>query len=349
MLALVALLLALAACGGGDSEPAAPATSGAATTGEEAASTGAEAGTPASLKVALDWFPNPDHVALYYALDRGLWEDRGLSVELQTPSDPSAGLKLVATGRFDLAVYYEGDMFFAAEQGLPVVAVGALIPTPLNSLIALADSRVTSPETISGASVGISGLPFDEAIIDTIRKTQGLPDDDPTVVNVGFNLVPALLTGRVDATIGGYWNIEGPELELETGEAPTIIRLEELGVPPYDELVIVANAERLASDEEYADAVRRFLAGMVEGAKGAIEDEAGALAIMERSTDYTAEELEAMVPATIGVLDPPGERPLGCFDLPGWERFGRWMLETGLLEAAIDPATIATNEYLPGC
>lgn len=330
----VAMGVLLAACG--EDEPESPGGGGG----------GAQ---PATIRVALDWFANPDHVALYYALDNGLYEDQNLTVEFEVPSDVTAGLKLVATNRFDLSIFYEGDMFFAAQEGLPVIAVGSLIPQPLNSLMALADSKVQGPETVKGATIGVAGLPFDDAILETIRQSQGLAESDVTSVNVGFDLVPALLSGQVDAAIGTYFNIEGIHIESQTGEAPVIVKMEELGVPHYDELIVVANSERLQSDAEYADAVRRFLAVMVEATKAVQADEAGSIASMKANTEYTDEEIEAMVPDTLPLLTSPIGMETGCFSLDGWATFGGWMLDNQLLDAAIDPATIATNEYLPGC
>jgi len=341
---LASLLLAVTACGS-DSESSGGDTQGTTT----AASTegGSASAQPASLSVALDWFPNPDHVGLYYAQEHGYWDDENLDVTMKTPSDPSAGLKLVATNKFDLAVYYEGDMFFAAEQGLPVVAVGSLIPTPLNSVMATADSKVQSPSDFKGATIGVAGLPSDDAILETIRQQEGLSEGDIKKVNVGFNLVPALLTGKADAVIGAYWNIEAVHIESETGKAPTVIQLEDIGVPHYDELLIVANKDRLADDTEYADAVRRFLAGMIKGNEGARGDEAGSIQLMNEQTDYKPAEIDGMVPPTLGALKPPAGTPAGCFDLAGWKAFGDWMLKYKLLKGEIDPSTIATNDYLP--
>jgi putative hydroxymethylpyrimidine transport system substrate-binding protein len=342
---LAALLLALAACGGEDGDTAAPADTGAATTG------GTETTKePAELRVALDWFANPDHISLFYAQDNGYFDDEALDVTMKTPSDPSAGLKLVATNKFDLAVFYEGDLFFAAEQDLPVMAVGSLIPTPLNSVMSTADSKVQSPEDFKGATIGVAGLPFDDAILETIRQQQGLAEDDIKKVNVGFNLVPALLTGKADAVIGAYWNIEATHVESEDGKPATVIRLDELGVPTYDELIIVANRDKLQSDEAYADAVRRFLAAMIKGSEAAQQDEAGSIAIMKEDTDYKDAEIDAMVPATLGALKAPTGAATGCFDLDAWAEFGQWMLDNKLLKAEIDPSVIATNDYLPdGC
>ena len=327
--------LLLAACG---SDTEAPADTGAGSTGEAA-----------TLTVALDWFPNPDHVALYYALDNGYFADQNLTVEFETPSDVTAGLKLVAQNQFDLSIFYQGDMFFAAQEGLPVIAVGSLVPQPLNSLMALADSKVQGVDSVKGATIGVAGLPFDDAILETIRQSQGLAEGDVESVNVGFDLVPALLSEQVDAAIGTYFNIEGIHIESQTGEAPVIVKMEELGVPTYDELIVVGNSERLQDDAAYADAVRRFLTALTEATVAAQADEAGSIELMKTNTEYTAEEIEAMVPDTLPLLSSPEGFGTGCFSLENWATFGDWMLANGLLDGEIDPATIATNEYLPAC
>lgn len=332
----VALSVLLVACGD-DSEPSGGDTGGGGTA------------EPATLRVALDWFPNPDHVALYYAQDNGFFDDQNLTVEFVTPSDVTAGLKLVATNRFDLSIFYQGDMFFAAQEDLPVIAVGSLVPQPLNSLMALHDSKVQGPDTVKGATIGVAGLPFDDAILDTIRQSQGLAESDVKSVNVGFDLVPALLSKQVDAAIGTYFNIEGIHIESETGEEPVIVKMEELGVPTYDELIVVANSEKLESDDAYADAVSRFLVAMVEATKAAQGDEAGSIENMKANTEYTDEEIEAMVPDTLPLLTSLQGLETGCFSLEAWQTFGEWMTSNNLLDEEVDPATIATNDYLPGC
>src|SRR5581483_6917345 len=144
------------------------------------------------------------------------------------PSDPSAGLKLVSTIKFDLAIYYEGDLFYAGVQHLPVMGVGALIPTPLNSMIAKAGSKVKTLQDLKGATVGSAGLPFDGAVLQTITDRQHFAAGDIKSVNVGYNLVPALLTGKADAIVGGYWNIEAVQVKNQTGKQPVVFKMGQL-------------------------------------------------------------------------------------------------------------------------
>jgi putative hydroxymethylpyrimidine transport system substrate-binding protein len=302
-----------------------------------------------SLNVALDWFPNPDHVALYYALDKGYFDKQGVKVSMKKPSDPSAGLKLVATNKFDLAIYYEGDLFYAGLQGLPVMAVGALVPTPLNSMIAKAGSKVHTLNDLKGATVGSAGLPFDGAVIQTIEQRQHFASGDIKSVNVGFNLVPAVISGKVDAIVGGYWNIEAIEVKNQTGKPPVVFKMSQLGVPSFDELIIVANKNRLKSDSAYATAIRGFLAGLAQGIKAARNDVAGSIAIMKKDTSYKSKDLQGMVPTTLQALGQTGGTKVTCFSAARWQAFANWMLKTKLLKKAVAPSSIETNAYNPNC
>src|SRR5579884_1849914 len=197
--------------------------------------------SPQKLTLTLDWTPNPDHVGLYEARDTGLFAKAGLDVTIRAPSDPTAPLKLVAAGRSDLAVSYEQEVFFAAAQKLPVEAVAAVVPQPLNSFMSI-DPHVRTLRDLRGRTVGITGVPSDYATL----KTAGLAGK-VKVVDVGYSLLPALLAHRVDAVLGVYRNVEGVQLELR-GLHPTIIPVDRAGVPPYDELVLVASATRLRDD-----------------------------------------------------------------------------------------------------
>src|SRR6185437_14520143 len=124
------------------------------------------AGGAQKMTVTLDWTPNPDHVGIYDAQDTGLFARAGLDVTIRSPSDPTAPLKLVGVGKSDLAVSYEQELFFAAAKKLPVVAVAAVVPQPLNSFMAI-EPGLRSLGDLRGKTIGITGAPSDYATLDT--------------------------------------------------------------------------------------------------------------------------------------------------------------------------------------
>ncbi len=171
--------------------------------------------------LTLDWTPNPDHVGFYDARDTGLFARAGLDVAIRAPSDPTAPLKLVGVGRSDFAVSYEQELFFAAAKKLPVVAVAAVVPQPLNSFMAIKPG-IRSLRDLKGRTIGITGVPSDYATLDTALRSVGLTRKDVKIVTVGYNLLPSLLAHRVDVVLGVYRNVEGIQLQLR-GLHPTII------------------------------------------------------------------------------------------------------------------------------
>jgi putative hydroxymethylpyrimidine transport system substrate-binding protein len=291
---------------------------------------GSHAKTPFS--VMLDWTPNPDHVGLYDARATGLFAKAGLDVAIHAPSDPTTPLKLVGAGRVDLAVSYEQEVFFAAAKHLPIVAVAAVVPQPLNSFMSI-DPAVHTLADLHGKTVGITGVPSDTATL----KTAGLAGH-VKVVTVGYNLLPALLSHRVDAVLGVYRNVEGVQLALR-GLHPTVIPVDRAGVPTYDELVLVASKTRLADDKSYRSRVQKFVRAFARGTQDARARPGAAIAILKNVTASSKTFLARATPATLALLGTT------CFDVAQWQRFGDWMQAHGLLEQRLAASSVATTQF----
>ena len=211
------------------------------------------------MTVILDWFVNPDHAPLIVAREKGFFAEAGLDVELIAPADPNDPPKLVAAGKADLAVSYQPQLHVQVAEGLPLARIATLVATPLNALVVLADGPVARIADLKGRKVGFSVGGFEDALLAAMLSGAGLGLGDVTLVNVNFSLSASLITGQVDAVIGAYRNFELNQMDL-VGKPGRAFYPEELGVPAYDELIVVANSGTLKDPR-----LRRFVDALERG------------------------------------------------------------------------------------
>jgi putative hydroxymethylpyrimidine transport system substrate-binding protein len=205
------------------------------------------------MTLLLDWFVNPDHGPIIVANEKGFFADQNLEVEIVAPADPSAPPKLVAAGQAELAVSYQPQLHLQAAAGLPLIRVGTLVATPLNCLLVLKDGPIAQISDLKGGKVGFSVAGVEEALLTAILSKHGLSMSDIELVNVNWSLSPSLMSGQVDAVLGAYRNFELNQMEIE-GVEGRCFYIEEEGVPTYDELIYVANKDKMD-----VDMIRRFL------------------------------------------------------------------------------------------
>jgi putative hydroxymethylpyrimidine transport system substrate-binding protein len=297
------------------------------------------------LQLMLDYFPNADHAGIYAAQAAGHFKRAGLDVKIRQPTDPSAPIKQVAAGRVDLAISYEPELLRARDNGLHVVSVAALVREPLTSIISLPQARIREPADLAGKTVGTAGIDYQSAYLQTILEEANVDPGRTRMRNVGFGLVPALLTRKVDAILGGFWNYEGTELKLKK-RRPTIIRMEDVGVPTYDELVIVANQDSLERD---GGKIRAFIGALSRGTEDLRKDPKGGLdGLLVANRDLDPRLQRAAVDATLPLFLPPRGKPFGWQDPTEWKEFAEWMRDRKLLNNPPDPSSAQTNELLPG-
>jgi putative hydroxymethylpyrimidine transport system substrate-binding protein len=323
--ALIALALGLAACGQKSENVT---------------------GKAQPFSLALDFYPNPDHAGIYMAQKLGYFEEAGLDVSIQAPADPSAPIKQVAAGQTDLAISYEPEVALAREQGLDVVAVGALVNRPLTSMIWLKKSGIKGIGSLRGKTIATAGIPYQEAFLKTILARAKLTASDVKTVNVGFGLLPALVGGNAQAMLGGYSNVEGVDLR-ERGKEPVITPVDKLGVPTYDELVLVANRKAL---EEEPDSYRLFIAALARGTEAAVANpKAATQAVLEANESLDPKLTAAEVEATLPLLAATAKgKPYGYMDPSQWSTFTAWMRDNELIESLPAPGELLDDSYLPG-
>jgi putative hydroxymethylpyrimidine transport system substrate-binding protein len=299
-----------------------------------------------SLNVMLDWFPNADHVGLYEALADGDFTKAGLDVHVRVPTDPATPLQLLAAGKVDVAISYEPEVLLARDQGQQLVAIAAIVQRPLTSIVSLGSKHITSPSQLRGKRVGEAGIPYQQAYLSTILAHAGVPATSVKEINVGDNLVPAMLSGRVDATLGAYWNYEAIQLR-QLGKHPNVIHVENAGVPDYDELVLVTTENDIANKN---NELRRFVQALGRGYAAVRADpQAGVDALVSANPSLSRKLQLASVEATLSSFFPArASLPWGWQVPSQWTAYGKWMVAQHLIKNPASVPDASTNQLLAG-
>ena len=286
------------------------------------------------MTLMLDWFVNPDHGPIIVAQELGYFAEQGLEVEVIAPADPADPPKMVAAGRADLAISYQPQLHLQVAEGLPLKRVGTLVATPLNCLLVLDDGPVETIADLAGRKVGFSVAGVEEALLQAILANAGLTLDDIELVNVNWSLSPSLMSGQVDAVLGAYRNFELNQMEIE-GVPGRCFYIEEEGVPTYDELIYVANPERMD-----AGMIRRFLRATELATQYIVNHPVESWEIFAATSAELQDELNEK--AWVDTLPRFALRP-EALDEGRYTRFEAFLAEAGLVEGTRPVSELAID------
>jgi putative hydroxymethylpyrimidine transport system substrate-binding protein len=324
------ILLALAGCGGGDDGggPVEPETAA------------AKKQPPPELKVTLNGWEGAETAGILMAEKRGYFDDEGLNVWVGVPAVPRRPVTYVANRTDDFGVTQEPAVVAAADKGLPIVAVGSLVSRPTAAMIWLAGSGIDSIADLKGKTIGVLGVPFQEEFLASALHGAGLKPGEVEIETVGYDLVPDLLDGKIDAAFGGSANVDGVELEA-LGAKPVITPVEKLGIPVYEELMVIARTDRVAEDP---DSIRGFMAAVARGTADAIEHPDLAAKVvasaLEGNPETSRKAAEAQVKATLPLLSKSG-----YMDPATAEGIAGWMSEEGMVNREVPVDAMLTDEF----
>jgi ABC-type nitrate/sulfonate/bicarbonate transport system substrate-binding protein len=304
LLAIALVLTGLAGCGGSDAEP----------------------GAPKGATLVLDFVPNAAHSGIYAAEAEGFYGDEGVDLKIQPPGESTDAPKLLGAGKVEFAILDVHDLGIARERGIDLVGVAPIVQRPLASILARGDGPVRRPRDLQSHSVGVTGLPSDEAIVDSEVEADGGDPAQVKRVTIGFTAVPSLAAGKVDAATG-FWNAEGVALRRQ-GVPIQVFKVNQFGAPPYPELVLTTSRRTLESDPALVDAMiaatRRGYAFAERNPGAALDDLLAADPSLERA------DQDAQLHALLPVLAP---HPFNARVLHEW---ATWDLDHGLLEKPLD-------------
>ena len=293
----------------------------------------------------LDWNPNSDHAGIYVAMAKGYYTAEGLQVKAQIPAGAADALKLVTHGDGDIAISYESSVLLARDKGIPVTATAAIVQKPLNAVLALASTGITRPRDLQGHTVGVAGDPSDYTDLKALLSHDGGDYGKVHIVNVGYNLLPALLAHRVDAIIGAYWTWEALQA-AQKGVKVNALRLDQWGVPTYNELVFVTGPSQLKSEP---DVLRAFQRSTFRGYAYAAAHPAEATAILLKVPGVlsTSAPLIEHSIKLLGPLFADSHGRYGTINPALWQAYANWMTAGKLLPDHLNVGSALTTSLLP--
>jgi len=307
--ALAAISLALAACGG---------TAGGERPNEEAT-------------LLLDFTPNAVHAGIYVASSRGFDEAEGVDLQIEQPGQSTDALKLLEAGEVDFAILDIHDLGLAREQGADLVGVMAIVQQPLAAI--LAAPGIDSPKDLEGERVGVTGLPSDDAVLESILRGAGADPAKVRKTTIGFEAVKALVAGRV-AGATAFWNAEGVALRARKPGVKEF-RVDEFGAPRYPELVLVVSRRTL---DEREPLVRAAIRGIQRGyVETGVDPESAVSAMVAAVRDLERNGLAAQLDA-VGSAFSSGERDYGRLDPERLKAWAEWDVKFGILREKPDVA-----------
>lgn len=295
------------------------------------------------IDLMLDWYPNAVHSYLYIAEEKGYFEEAGLDVDIHFPTNPTDPINMVAAGQMTLGITYQPDVITArTNQDIKIKSVAAIVRSPLNHIVMLADSKVDSPADLENMKVGYPGIPLNEALVDTMVAEDGGDPSTVEMIDVGFELGSSLVSEKVDAIAGAYINHEVPLLASEGIETKTI-NPEQYGVPPYYELVLVTNDENW---EERETDIRAFWEAASKGYDWMAEHPAEAVALlMENQDQANFPLLKEVEEESMEILLPKmkSDKGFGSQSLEDWQNVADWMVERELIKEPADVNLLFEN------
>ncbi len=303
------LLAAVPGCGGDDA------------TGEE----------PVEATLVLDFLPNGVHAGIYEALAEGAYLEQGIDLEVITPTSTADTIRLIQAGKADFGLADGIDIATQIDAGRDARAVMAITQRPSGGLITLADEGIDSPADLNGRTVGVTGLPSDNAVFETMVEDAGGDPSGSKVVTVGFGGIQSLLAGKISA-FTGYLPADAPVVESK-GRKTRSFAFDDFGGPAYPGLVAFSTGSRIAGDP---DLVEGFVTATTEGYRSALDDPEAAIsdmveALPELEPDLALDTLLAYLPL---IGDPEA---FGSINPANVEALSDFMVDEGLADEAFTP------------
>lgn len=296
-----------------------------------------------SVTFALGFSPNYGQAPFFAALLSGMYEDAGLNVDYVVPDSTQTAAKLVGVGKADFGEFFGLDPVTAAGEGIPTQVVATWAWGDLGLMVDPDNGEINSVADLEGKTLGtFSGLPYSEACRPRLLEANGLSEDDVETVDIGFNSVTPLLTGKVDASEGGD-PAETVTYEIEKGQAPKYFPYSEACAPFL--FGVFTNRDWAADNPETASA---FIDATMQGAKLASEDPAEVHRLFTKEFSDLEQPLLQFERFGEAICGPDAaSEGLGYNDQQAYEDLIQLGQDEDMIKSDVPYDDVVTDDYLP--
>jgi putative hydroxymethylpyrimidine transport system substrate-binding protein len=210
--------------------------------------------------LALEWFPNVDHVPILSGMNEGLFYNEDIELHVMTPVNHEAGIELVSAGKLDFALTEPIHLPSARAKGLPIVAVGKYFETGFGIMTVGRD--INSLKDLKGKTIAVSLETHAPLIVKAMLHYDGgidLSENELRFIDSGYYFVDSLMEKKADAAFGVFENYEMIEAEYRGLEEIKLFKFTDYGVPSYGYLVFVTNERSIRERKEI---ISKFLRGI---------------------------------------------------------------------------------------
>ncbi len=292
-----------------------------------------------NIKIMLDYYTNTNHAGLYYAKEKGYFNEAGYEIQI-VESGETDPLALLATDKIDFAYSYEENIIFSqnSDEKMPVKAISKIIDYNTSGFMYKKSLGINSFSDFAGKSYGSWNSELEQAIIDSLEKKYEL--NDPIIKK-------SAITGSVadlDNGIDFLWVFEGWDMTLLKSqgveEEYEFMSLKELdsNLDFYTPLIASKNNVNTKKAEDFLEILNR-------GYKECFENKEECASIL---TDTSSELDEEHVNLSLEYLENKiivGSE-FGYMEESKWKNFYNWLSENGVVQKEINYKELFTNEYI---
>ena len=286
----------------------------------------------------LDWYPNANHIPIYEAIEKGYFKEAGIDLKIEMPAETNDPIRLVGAKQTDIGISYPGVLSKAIAEGVPVKAIGSLVQQRMDVIMYKTESGIKGAKDLVDKKVGFASDPISEAVVQSMVTNEGEDPSKVDMIDVGWDLIPALATDKVDAVIGAYVNHEYLMLQ-DQGYNMGYFDFADFGIPESQELIFVASDELIESDP---DLLKAFMTALQKGFDAAKEDPEGALEVLfaKEENAYTLDkDIEAKSWEMLqDFMVKDGS--FGAMDVDQYDAYVKWLFETGSIAKEVKGADV---------